>query len=127
MFEKPPEEKPPYSDPRSEKYAKPEIEQLSPLECEEKIAEYETLIADFEAEHDLEALHAIVELTPDDAPHNELREPARLGLFPIVKLMNFLESQSNVSRERFEELKQNYKKLSRAVGMINRGIVDHTR
>ena len=97
------------------------------VECAPAITEIETLFEDFEKKHDLSALHAIIKLTPKEAPDNQTREPARIALEAIVFKLNFLKEQTNITKEKLEELKGGYKKLSQAVGIINNNIVDHTR
>ena len=95
--------------------AGPEIEQL------------ENMIASFESRHSLEKLHSIINLAPEEASHHPIREPARLALIPIVAILNALKTETNIPTERYERLKLKYKKLSRAVGMINSNKVDHNR
>jgi len=103
---------------------------ISPEDLREagpEISQFENLITQFESTHDLEALHAITDLTPAEAPNQSIREPARIDLNPIVALFNTLKEETNISKERLDELKAKYKILSRAVGMINNNKVDHTR
>ncbi len=106
----------------------PEIEH--PAEVKESrigIAAFEEMVSMFEAQHPVEELMAIAELTPEQAPHHRTREAARLDLEPIVQHLNFLKKETDISEEKYEELRQKYKRLSRAVGIINKGKVDHTR
>ncbi len=99
------------------------------LECEPEIAKFKELVASFEAEHSLEQLHAIVDLTIDDAPKHPLFWPAKMAIIPIVTQMNRLKEETNIAPEQYEEMKAEYKRLSRAIGMIivKEGKVDHTR
>lgn len=106
--------------------AKPE-ESKELRECESEITEFEEMILAFELTHPLEELHLIIDLRPEDAPQHPLREPARLALIPIVARLNALKNETNISPEKYEELKAKYKRLSRAVGMINSNKVDHNR
>lgn len=92
-----------------------------------EIREFENLVALFEAIHSFEKLHSIVNLTPVEAAIHPIREPARVALIPIVALLNTLKKETNISTERHEYLKAKYKRLSRAVGMINKNKVDHNR
>ena len=94
---------------------------------EKEIAELEVLITHFKRSHNFEELNAITELTPEDAPNHPTREPARKDLNPIVALLNILERETSITKERWVELRAKYGVLSRAVGIINKGIVDHTR
>jgi len=96
-------------------------------ECEPEIAEFEKMLEAFEIDHPLVELHEIVKLTPAEAPRNTVRESARLALIPIVAKMNALKKETNIPLEKYDELKERYKILSRAVGMINDNKVDHTR
>lgn len=90
-----------------------------------EIAEFEALVTAFEAEHSIEALMAITDLTPSQAAVHPIRQPARAALIPIAAKLNAIEP--NVSDATFNELKARYMRLSRAVGVINRNKVDHNR
>lgn len=92
-----------------------------------EIAEFEEMIALFESKYSLAELHSITNLTVEEAKQNPVREPARVALNPIVAKLNVLEEETNISPEKYEELKAKYKILSRAVGMINNNKVDHDR
>lgn len=94
---------------------------------EKETTQFEVLITNFERTHNIEALNAIVELTPEDAPRHPTREPARKDLIPIVSLLNTLKRETSITEEKHEELVAKYRRLSQAVGMINNGLVDHTR
>lgn len=96
-------------------------------ECGPEIADFEKMIASFEAEHSLADLLLIVDLTQDEAPHHPAREPARLALPPIVAKLNFLKKETNISTEKYKEIREKYMRLSRAVGMINNNKVHHDR
>ena len=97
----------------------------------------EAVMAIFEETYSLEELHAITYLKPSadpkhpepgDASLHPLREPARRALFPIVTKLNALEEETDISSEQHALLKERYRKLSRAVGVIDRNNnVDHTR
>ena len=92
-----------------------------------EIAEFEEMLAEFEATHSLSELHSITELNPENAPIHPIREPARLDLIPIVTKLNMLKTETNISPEKHDELKAKYRILSNAVRMINNGKVDHNR
>lgn len=94
-------------------------------DCEKEVQEFEGLLESFESKHSLEALNAIIDLTPQEAPNHPVREPARKELIPIVALMNALKEETNISKERHDELKAKYLVLSQAVGIINNGKVRH--
>lgn len=92
-----------------------------------EIAEFENLVNLFESEHSLEALHAITDLTPAEAPQHPLREPARLALIPINRLLNTLKNETDITPEKHDELKARYTLLSQAVGMLNNNKIHHNR
>lgn len=96
-------------------------------ESESAIAEFDELIASFEAMHSLEELHAIIDLKPEDAPKYPVRESAKAALIPIVAKLNALEADPTIPAEKIQELNDKYRRLSRAVGIINRNKVDHNR
>lgn len=113
----------PFSGPTQEVLETPEAK----LECGPEIAKFEEMVVSFEAEHSLEELHAIIDLTPEEAPKHPLREPARVALIPIVTQLNKLKQETDIAPEKYEEMRAKYKRLSQAIGMINKGKVDHTR
>lgn len=92
-----------------------------------EIAEFENMTASFELTHSLAELHSIVDLTALEASKHTIREPARVALIPIVAMLNTLKKETNISPTKYEEIKAKYKRLSRAVGMINKNKVDHDR
>src|SRR3989338_1796076 len=96
-------------------------------ECGPEIAEFEEILASFELIHSLAELHLIIDLKPEDASKYPLRESAKAALIPIVAKLNILKKETNISPEKYEELKAKYIRLSRAVGIINNNTVDHTR
>lgn len=105
------------------KYAnEPEATQPSPEECEQKIQELVSLMDAFETHHPTKTLYAITELAPAAAPHHPIREPARRDLIPIVALLT-----TYVPQNKTHPLQIRYRYLSRAVGIINNGKVDHER
>ncbi|OGJ01456.1 hypothetical protein A3G98_00895 [Candidatus Nomurabacteria bacterium RIFCSPLOWO2_12_FULL_37_8] len=109
------------------RHPEPVISQENLREAEPEIAQFENIIALFESTHSLEDLHLIIDLTPQEAPKNAIREPARVALIPIIALLNTLKKKTNISTEKYEELKEKCRRLSRAVGMINNNKVDHNR
>ena len=99
-------------------------------ECGPEVARFEEMVASFESTHSLAELNSITILDPKGAPNHLVREPARLALGPINTLLEVLEKETDISSDGYEELKARYRRLSRAVGMIdvlkgNR--VDHER
>ncbi len=108
------------------KYATEEIPPEKRRECGPEIEELEGMFENFEQAHDLAALHAITNLTPEEAPHHPVREPAKQALNPIYKKLCVIKDETNISGEKYTELKAKWKRLSQAVGMINNSIVDHS-
>lgn len=93
-------------------------------DCTQEVTFLEIRFTVFETVHDLEELHTIEDLTPMDAPGHPRRERARLDLIPIVKLLKVLKD-TNISKEKIDELQSRYVPLSKAVGMINNNKVRH--
>lgn len=96
-------------------------------ECGPEIAEFETMLTAFESEQPLAELYAIIDLTPEDAAHHAARERAKAALEPISAKLTILKDETDISEERFAELKKRYKKSSNAIGFISKDKVDHTR
>lgn len=129
-------------------------QKVSPEDLKEsgpKIAEFEEMIVSFECKHSLETLRLITEitpelkklfldesdmsveqiesainnLTPEDAEKYKTKTAARKDLNLIVKKMNILETETNISPEKYKKLNAKYIILSRAVGIVNGNKVDH--
>lgn len=113
----------PFSGPQQEELSVQETK----LEHEPEVAKFKELVALFETEHSLAELHLIINLSPEEAPNHPIREPARKAIGPIVSQLKKLKEETNISPEQYEDLRAEYKRLSRAVGIINKGVVDHTR
>lgn len=109
------------------RHPEPVISPENLREAEPEIAQFESMITSFESTHSLTELNSIIDLSPQEAPKHAIREPARVALIPIVALLNTLKKETNISTEKHEELKAKYRRLSRAVGMINNNRVDHDR
>jgi hypothetical protein len=109
------------------KHPEPIISKEDLREAGPEIVEFEHMITSFETMHSLEELHSVIDLTPVEAQKHPTREPARVALVPIVAKLNTLKNETDITSEKYEELKAKYKRLSRAVGMINNNKVDHNR
>ncbi|MFA6407813.1 MAG: hypothetical protein WCV80_03880 [Candidatus Paceibacterota bacterium] len=97
-------------------------------ECEPEIAKFEELITSFESTYSLEELLSITDLASKEGQRNPLREQAKVALNPIFEMLTTLKKETNISLEKCEELKEEYKRLSRAVGMTIEGDkIDHSR
>ncbi len=90
-----------------------------------EILEFEASIDEFEKEFSVEDLMAITEVK--EALESPLRKNAKDALGPILKKLQALEKETDISKEKLAELKARYKKLSNAVGIINSDKVDHAR
>lgn len=84
-----------------------------------EIVEFKAMVARFEQTHDLEALHAIRELSLKDSRSHPVREPARLDLIPIENLYNTIRKETNIITEQLAELEAQRKRLQNALGSIN--------
>lgn len=92
-----------------------------------EIGKIEEMFRSFESTYPLQALHAIINLTPDEAPLHRLREPAKEALCPILDSLIALKNKTNISPGKYNELFAKYKRLARAVGIIKNNKVDHNR
>src|ERR1035437_71607 len=97
----------------------------TPGASEEEFKTYEALFETFEAKHDVDALYAIK--TADEALGSKERMSAKSDLIPVLNFLNTLEHEKKVTSEQYLVLYEKYKRLDRAVGMINSGLVDHNR
>ena len=107
-----------------------EAENPAPTElrdCAPEIAELEGLLETFENNHSLAELQLITDLTPEEASNHPIRKPANNDLTPIANLLDNLKNKTNIPPEKYEELQIKYKRLSRAVGILNNNKVDHDR
>lgn len=68
-----------------------------------------------------------ITLSYEDKQRFEVRIAAKGDLDSIVAMLNILEKETNISNENFLELKEKYKILSRAVGVITGSTVYHTK
>ena len=92
-----------------------------------EIAEFESMVLGFEKTYSIADLHSIVDLTQDDAPSHPVREPAKIAVGLISDKLGILKRQTDITQEKLRELAKKYERLSRAVGVINNGKVDHNR
>ena len=92
------------------------------LESAPQVAKIEGLINEFETSHDIAALSIVDVLTVDSAAK---RDVAKLDLASIHEALNDLINNTNVATEKYHELNAKFDILSKAVGIINRGRVEH--
>ncbi len=95
------------------------------VESEPMVAEFLGMIDLFEINFSLDKLHEIVSMK--EALESPLRQEAKSALIPIVSKMKNLESATTIAPEKFKKLKEMYRKLSRAVGIVTQDGVDHNR
>jgi hypothetical protein len=79
----------------------------------------------FELQHPLDELMAIK--SADDADKSELRKSARAAVGLLLKELDALSRQRFLTPDQYRELDDRYRKISRAIGIINGASVDHTR
>lgn len=95
------------------------------IDCGPQIKQLEEVIAPFMTENTLFALREIK--TEEEALNNEERGSAKKALNPILSQLRNLKEKTNITDEEYAKLYEKYKTLSRAVGIINSGAVDHSR
>ena len=76
---------------------------------------------------DLATLLTTAELNENEASLITKREPVAQALRVIHEHLTFLADATNIAIDALDALKARYRALSRAVGIINSGVVDHTR
>ena len=136
-------------------YANPEKFLITPerLDATPHVAELDALLTQIESTHDLEKLHAIqrvskselalitehrrahnigetltiAELSENEEALLTIREPLLHALKPITAQLSFLAEKTDATPETLDTLKARYRALSRAVGIISAGAIDHTR
>ncbi|MFH1610266.1 MAG: hypothetical protein ABIA91_00035 [Patescibacteria group bacterium] len=96
----------------------PPEEEIEKIKSEPEILIFKEMIKTFESEHSIKELNLIVDLTVKDAPNHPVREPARKALAPIFKQFKMIKEETDISDEDCETLRQEYRRILRAVGMI---------
>jgi len=94
-------------------------------EGDAQIEAFDTLVNVFERQHDMQYLLRIV--TEEQAKGDLVRDSAKASLKPIFDQLKNIQNMKGVPPEKRARLEEEWKRISRAVGMINRGMVDHTR
>ncbi len=94
-----------------------------PTECETAVSELNEIFETWLAPEKLEALHALS--TEAEAVKTPLRAEAKLAMGEILKRINV--AKKSLPSSETDPLMAKYKLVSRAVGVISRGLVDHTR
>lgn len=101
--------------------------QESPEACEQRIKQFDAMLASYAEAHDLKALYAIQSLTLEEEKYHPIRTPAMLALPPIVALLTHLERQKAIPTERYREIFGRYKVIANATGFVNGGRLVHDR
>ena len=79
----------------------------------------------FEKSVDIEALYATQ--TKEETENNANREVAKELIKPMLKMIQRLKAESDIPEDVYDELFERYIYYSRAIGVINNGMVDHER
>lgn len=95
------------------------------VECGPHIKRLEKVLDMLSREELLDILNAIE--TEKEARSNMERDLAEGFLVPLVEKMHFLRDRTDITDKEYDNLHEKYKIISRAVGMINGGLVDHDR
>lgn len=69
----------------------------------------------------------IAQLSREEKNKYVIRDFAKVELKPITTLLNVLRDETNIPEVEYERLRNEYKTISRAVGMLTGGKIDHTR
>lgn len=94
-------------------------------DCTEEVAEIETLLGEYEKPEVFARLNATE--TEQDANNLYIRQFALETRRYIFEQLKTLQAESDITPEKHAELESRMKVLQKAVGVINRGMVDHTR
>lgn len=86
-------------------------------EGEKSIQELIELLNAFENRYDLPTLFA---LKAEEIQNHPLREPAKKALNPMTALLSKIETDYSISREVYRDLRKRFRKISNAVGILNR-------
>ena len=105
----------------------PEVKMENLRDCGLEVEKAERLMAEFESKHSLAELLAISELTPEEAVTHPVRRPAWADAITIEELVKTLKRETNIPKEKYDELEARRKIISNAVGYINNNMVDHNR
>jgi hypothetical protein len=136
----PDEEKPKTSEPTPEEIEKeeeeryqlflrdhPEEEMVVPDEvredCQKYVASLRETLRIVKEKFPVAELNAI--LTEEQALNNPIRESGKITLELFLGSLDFLRKYTNITADVYNELHAQYVIFSRAVGVINKGLVNH--
>ncbi len=91
---------------------------------QEDINSFMSLVNTFKTNHSLENLLAI---TDSNEKSQKIRVAAINDFNVIQILFKKLQNETKISQSQFEELNKEYREISQAIGIENRGKIDHTR
>lgn len=95
------------------------------IECGPYITDIELIMNPFMTKESLASLRSLK--TQEEAVVSQERKLANKALGSIMKKLNYLQDETNIADEQHDDLYKKYRILFNAVGMINRGMVDHDR
>lgn len=95
------------------------------MECGPHIEELEAMLILHLREEVLVVLDTIK--TKEEALNSQKRKSVKDALIPILEKLTVLREKTNITDDQYDKLYEKYKILSRAVGIINSGMVDHSR
>lgn len=96
-------------------------------DCMPEIAELGAMMVAYEGTYPLVEMSVRVSFALEEAEEKRVWGAARDALAPIIAKLNTLQNETDISTERWEALRAQYKRLSRAVGIIRNGVIDHAR
>ena len=100
-------------------------EQKPKVECGPHVEEFEKMVDPLLKEELLVALNKLE--TEEEAKNSQERKSIKEALISLVEKMNFLKKRTDIGEEEYEKMHEKYKIISRAVGIVNSGMVDHNR
>jgi len=91
--------------------------------CEKEIATLQGLLEAFEATYPISELYAMTDSKQADSP---IRKSARDALGPIVTLLNDLKNKTDITPERYAEIRVRYRYATLAVGVQRADGIHHS-
>lgn len=96
-------------------------------DCAPEILEYQAMLADFESTYPIAEMIVRAIFTPEEVEQKNVWFAARRALGSISAKLAVLKNETTLSAERHTALYAEYRRLSRAVGLMQGGVLDHTR
>jgi hypothetical protein len=104
---------------------KSEVNEVESVEFGPIVEELEALFLEYITEEILEPLNTIQ--TEEEARSSAKREAIREPISRMVKMLYTLKHRTAINKVEYDKLYERYMILSRAMGIINNGRVDHDR